>query len=508
VAETFEQAVAFARVSDAPVATLEGDVLRGAHLVSGGARVEARGILATRREIKELGERTEAERALLAAAADEIARLEGSIAAAAGLLSALLAEQHREEKEIVGHEAQLARAAEEAARLARKADVIALERRRAEEEREAADQRRAEAEENTVRLRQVQQEAEERLAEAQRRLADARETVSGLAASLAEAGAVNAALVERAAALAAEVERLGKDLTPVGAEKAGTKDGTIPAWEGQDVPLQGWSQGKYRGEFWKHKDEKPLFSIDASNVDKYAEKLSPGQVQLLKQTKGYRMDVYPSHRNAGFPDWIEANIRKNAGGASKIGPDGNLEDAVLPGVPFPFPKGGAEAMWNHIVRYQGVGADWPEANIVTSPKPGSSQWIEPHGPQHLFLPWAKKGSNSPKQVNGLLYSIYFSYVSPPALAGQAVFSTYYFNKSNETFYYFPGQRRVRRLPSYSYDSPQIGFENQYTIDDVWVFNGNPDRFDWKIVGKKELYVPYNSFGMYDFRAKLLQLRGR
>ena len=150
VAETFEQAVAFARVSDAPVATLEGDVLRGAHLVSGGARVEARGILATRREIKELGERTQAERELLARAADEVARLEGSIAAAAGLLAGLQGEQHEHEKALVGVEAQLARTADEAARQARKADVIALERRRAEEEREAADQRRTEAEENTV----------------------------------------------------------------------------------------------------------------------------------------------------------------------------------------------------------------------------------------------------------------------------------------------------------------------------------------------------------------------
>ena len=208
VAETFEQAVAFARVSDAPVATLEGDVLRGAHLVSGGARVEARGILATRREIKELGERTQTERELLARAADEVARLEGSIAAAAGLLAGLQGEQHEYEKALVGVEAQLARTADEAARQARKADVIALERRRAEEEREAADQRRTEAEENTVRLQQVQQEAEGRLAEAQRRLADAREAVSVLAAGLAEASAVNAALVERAAALGAEVERL------------------------------------------------------------------------------------------------------------------------------------------------------------------------------------------------------------------------------------------------------------------------------------------------------------
>jgi len=108
IAETFEQAVAFARVSDAPVATLEGDVLRGAHLVSGGARVEARGILATRREIKELSERTRAEREMLVRAADEIARLEASIAAAAGSLAALQGEQHEREKALVGFDAQLA----------------------------------------------------------------------------------------------------------------------------------------------------------------------------------------------------------------------------------------------------------------------------------------------------------------------------------------------------------------------------------------------------------------
>jgi chromosome segregation protein len=208
IAETYEQAVAFARVSDAPVATLEGDVLRGAHLVSGGARVEARGILATRREIKELGERTVAERELLARAADEVARLEASIAAAAGALTALQGEQHAHEKTLVGVDAQLARTADDVARLSRKADVIALERRRAEEERQGAEQRRGEAEENTVRVQQAQREAEERLADAQRRLAEARDAVSVLAAGLADASAVNAALVERAAALAAEVERL------------------------------------------------------------------------------------------------------------------------------------------------------------------------------------------------------------------------------------------------------------------------------------------------------------
>ena len=208
VADTYEQAVAFARVSDAPVATLEGDVLRGAHLVSGGTRGEARGILATRREIKELSERTAAERQVLLRAADAVTQLEAAIAAAAGSLTAMQAEQHEHEKALVGFDAHLARTVDEAARLARKADQIGLERRRAEEERGAADARRQEAEEASSRLVETQREAEARLAEAQRRLAEARDAVSGLAVRLAEAGATHAGLVERAAALVAEVARL------------------------------------------------------------------------------------------------------------------------------------------------------------------------------------------------------------------------------------------------------------------------------------------------------------
>ncbi len=208
VADSFDQAVAFSRETSAVVATLDGDVLRGPHLVSGGAKVESRGILATRREIKELRERVTAERESLARLIEETGSLELVMARATTAIAALLAEQHREEKEIVGHEAQLARAAEEAARLARKADVIALERRRAEDERATLDARYTEAHAQIGRLQEEQRQADERFTGAQHRLAAARETVDELSAKFAEARAVHAGLVERAAALAAEVLRL------------------------------------------------------------------------------------------------------------------------------------------------------------------------------------------------------------------------------------------------------------------------------------------------------------
>jgi chromosome segregation protein len=208
VADTFEQAVSFSRQTSAPIATLDGDVLRGPHLVTGGAKVESRGILATRREIKELVERVAGDREQLTRLAADVAELELTIAEATGAITGLQAEEHAQEKAIVAYEAQRDRADEEHARLSRKAEVIAVERRTAEEERAALEVRRTEADASSVRLESEQRAAEERLGDAQRTLSDARDTAGALGAQAAEARANHAALVERSAALAAEVLRL------------------------------------------------------------------------------------------------------------------------------------------------------------------------------------------------------------------------------------------------------------------------------------------------------------
>ena len=208
IADSFDEAITMSRQTTAPVATIEGDVFRGPHLVAGGAKAEDRGILQTKREIKELRERVTGERQALAALAEEAAGLELVIAQATSAIAALNAEQHRQEKAVVGFEAQLARTAEDAARLSRKADVIALERRRAEEERAALEARYAEAQQSIDRLQDEQRLADERLAEAQRQLFQARETVDELNRRAGESRAAHAGLVERASALAAEVLRL------------------------------------------------------------------------------------------------------------------------------------------------------------------------------------------------------------------------------------------------------------------------------------------------------------
>jgi chromosome segregation protein len=208
VADNFEQAVTFSHETVAPIATLDGDVLRGPHLVAGGAKVESRGILATRREIKELRERVERERVVLGQLADQVSGLDARIVEVTAAIETLQDEEHVEEKALVAQEAQLGRVAEDALRLSRKTDVIGFERRRADEERASLESRRAEAEVSLARLAGDQRLIEEDLAEAQRRLAAGRETVNALAARAAEARATHAALVERATAVAADVQRL------------------------------------------------------------------------------------------------------------------------------------------------------------------------------------------------------------------------------------------------------------------------------------------------------------
>lgn len=314
--------------------------------------------------------------------------------------------------------------------------------------------------------------------------------------------AISILLCTCAGALAADdAARLGKDLTPSGAEVAGTKDGRIPAWSGTEAPLPGWSRGKNRGDFWKHRSEKPLFSIDASNVAKYEDKLTAGQIALIKAGKGYRMDVYPTHRTCSAPDFVLENTRKNPQ-VARISEDGwSLKEAVVPGFPFPFPKTGTEAMWNSKLRYHGEGIEYKNITTVVSPRKGSDTWIKPQMEFNYYFPLGVKGSALLSSLPQVESHGYISYTTPAALAGQAFAVTVYANQPSETFYYFPGQRRVRRMPSYAYDAPQIGYENQYTMDEVTVFYGPMDRFDWKLVGKKEIYVPYNVFGAYKLDAR-------
>jgi chromosome segregation protein len=208
LAGSFEEAARGGRRTTGPIATPEGDVFRGAAVVDGGARGEGLGILATKREIKVLGDTIAAEEETVRRLSEESAEIDAASSCAETALTELRREQHEHEKALLGHEMQLTSCDEEAERLTRKLGVIETERRTAEEERAGLEARRTEAQASIVRLEGEQRVADERFMSSQRRVLDARESIDALGREVAETKAAHAALVERASGLEASALRL------------------------------------------------------------------------------------------------------------------------------------------------------------------------------------------------------------------------------------------------------------------------------------------------------------
>ena len=146
--------------------------------------------------------------------------------------------------------------------------------------------------------------------------------------------------------------RLGKDLTPLGGEMAGNADGSIPAWDPSNLVIpEGFKP--FSGDFPNpYADEKPMFTIDGSNWQQYADNLTEGTKGMFEKLgdDGFRMDVYPTHRNYVPPQWMIDNTLQNATNA-KLTENGQKIEGNIPGVPFPIPQSGLEVMWNHMIRH-------------------------------------------------------------------------------------------------------------------------------------------------------------
>jgi hypothetical protein len=290
-----------------------------------------------------------------------------------------------------------------------------------------------------------------------------------------------------------EAAQLGKSLTPVGAEKAASKDGAIPEWTGGlTTPPAGWKPGQKRVDPFAA--DKTLFSIDASNVDQYKDKLSEGQVALVKQLKGYRMDVYPTRRSCGYPDYVYERTKTNAKEARLVTGGWGLEKGIGAAVLFPIPKTGAEAVWNHKVRYMGEGRIEHYSTIFSNKSGDFTPLMQD---QWTIVPFHTQKNKGVDEVVGVEMKLLNEVISPPAHAGELILVHWFFNNPSDAWLYFPGQRRVRRSPTFAYDNPIPSYENLETVDQYPMYAGAMDRYDWKLVGKQEMYIPYNSFKWID-----------
>jgi len=291
-----------------------------------------------------------------------------------------------------------------------------------------------------------------------------------------------------AAVSAEEAARLKTELTPLGGEKAGNAAGTIPAWTGgYTKPIAGDQPGGRRGDPFK--DEKPLFSISAQNIEQYADKLTDGTKAMLKTyPETFRVDVYRTHRTAAAPQWVYENTFKNA---TRARLEGDLVEGAYGGIPFPIPQNGAEVMWNHILRWRG--SSWQfhitQYHLLATGK----AVMTTEGMADQQMPYYfEDGSLEQFAKSNDYWLINLLNSGPPIRAGEAIVGRENIDGSkSQAWVYLTGQRRVRKLPNACCDTPTPATAGLMSFDEIETWQGRLDRFDWKLLGKQEMYIPYN-----------------
>jgi len=292
---------------------------------------------------------------------------------------------------------------------------------------------------------------------------------------------------------AQEAARLRGELTPVGAERAGNREGTIPAWDGgYTTRWPGYESGQRRPDPFA--EDSPLFRITAANMEQYADRLSDGVKELLRRFPDYRLDVYPTHRTAAAPQWVHDNTFANATRARATN-GGLTVEGAFGGIPFPIPASGPEAIWNHLMAWKGEAVVEDGGIYLAS---GGSPVLTAQRRADFQYPYYYR-DGSPDRFGGFYYMARYLAIRPPSIAGTLYVvrePADWAKRETETWAYLVGQRRVRPVPTLVYDFPDETTSGLTLIDEVWLFKGSLDRYEWRILGKKELFVPYNENGFH------------
>ncbi|QDH66533.1 MULTISPECIES: DUF1329 domain-containing protein [Pseudomonas] len=293
-----------------------------------------------------------------------------------------------------------------------------------------------------------------------------------------------------------ETSQIGKSLTEFGATIAANADGSIPAYDpakALNKAPAGYAPIDPKGGFPyvdPYAGEKPILTITAKNMDQYLDKLDDGNKSLLARYPEYRIDVYPTHRSAPpLPKWARDNTLNNIGKPRLEGDGTGLADAHAQ-VPFPIPKTGSEAMWNFNTRFF---RPYETGNFVTYliDSAGQKTLVTDSSVYYEHEYWDNSKTSS--EFSNRLLNVNNA---PAAKSGSKDmrFSPLRMDeKADSAWSYSPGQRRVRLAPEFKYDTVAAQYGGLITFDEINGFDGKMDRFDFKLVGKKEMYIPYNSY---------------
>lgn len=301
----------------------------------------------------------------------------------------------------------------------------------------------------------------------------------------------------QAAAMPEEIARLGNDLTCVGAEKAGNADGSLTAWTGKwlGAPDHVDFKGTGHHPIDPYADEQPLFVITAANMADYAERLSAGQKALFATYPDtFRIPVYQTRRDFRFADSVCEATLQNAKSA-RLASDGEGVEATTGGILFPFPKTGLELMWtSSFFTFR----PWTEEYISDNAyvlNNGRISWGQVHS--RNLAPPLQTGKLGKSEGPSSFYLN--ETLLPQRDRGEINTGVEFFDHAKEprqSWRYDPGTRRVRQSPEYGFDMQFPGTGGSITVDEVRIFNGSGQRYNWSIVGKQEMYVPANGYKIH------------
>ncbi|MGH8562477.1 MAG: DUF1329 domain-containing protein, partial [Nevskiales bacterium] len=293
----------------------------------------------------------------------------------------------------------------------------------------------------------------------------------------------------------AEAAKLGSALTAVGADPKASADGVIPAYTGglgqKGNPAKIDTSDPYASE-------KPLYTITKANMAQYKDKLSVGHQKMLERYPTYKMNVYPTHRDASFPQAIYDATKKNAVTAELAGGDPDALKGASLGFPFPIPGSGAEVIWNHRLKWRGEAVLRNNDQVIV--QPNGTQLLTRLIEEVLF-PYASIKSPGKFDTPDAVSIYYLSEtVAPPRNAGQFIMAWEHPGERS-AWIYNPALRRIRRAPTVAYDNPYEGTDGNQFYDQVDMYNGKLDRFTWKLLGKKEMIITNSSAKINNFSLK-------
>lgn len=303
----------------------------------------------------------------------------------------------------------------------------------------------------------------------------------------------------------AEAAKLGAELTPQGAVKAANADGSIPAWDGGITkPVAGYTKGMHHPDPFP--GDKVLMTITNANKDQYKALLNPGQVKLFElYPDTYKMNIYETRRTASVPQYVYDATKANATRAELVAQGNGISGATI-GVPFPIPANGLEVIWNHILRYRGVDLETNRSQASPT-STGSYTLVETAEELRFEYSRPEITLEKLKETNTLFY--FKQVVTQPArLAGTALLVKETMDQEalpRQAWTYNTGQRRVRKAPNIAFDTPGTVADGLRTTDDFDMFNGSPVRYNWELVGKKEMYIPYNDYKLHSDSLKYDQI---